>query len=125
MKLGKITVKEMGFECILGTLPFEREKPQPVLLSFSLWLDFSEAAQYEDLKYSVDYAALSEEIKDLIVNAQFFLVETLVVSVAKYIIEHYPKVVASEVCITKPTAIPGAQGASASIRITREKRSPE
>jgi dihydroneopterin aldolase len=120
MESGKITIKDLGFECILGTLPFERKNPQPVLLNFSLWLDFSEAAQHEDLNYSVDYAALSEEIQNLIVKSEFFLVETLVVSVAKYIIEHYPKVVASEVCITKPTAIPGAQGASASIRITRD-----
>jgi 7,8-dihydroneopterin aldolase/epimerase/oxygenase len=119
-ELGKITVKEMGFECILGTLPFEREKPQLVLLSFSLWLDFSKAAQYEDLNYSVDYAALSEELQRFIVKSQFFLVETLVVSVAQRILENYPTVFTAEVNITKPMAILGAQGASASIRITRD-----
>lgn len=109
----------MGFECILGTLPFEREKPQPVLLSFSLWLDFSGAAQKETLSSTVDYAALSEDLQNYIVNSKFFLVETLVVFVAKRILDNYPLVQATEVSITKPEAIPSSLGTSATIRISR------
>ena len=116
---GEISVSKLGFECILGALPFERETPQPIEISYSLTLDFSGAASKDDLSLTVDYAKLSEKIQDFVSGSKFQLLETLVVKTAQLILDEYPQVLEAEVCVTKPRAIPGAQGASASVRITR------
>lgn len=116
---GKITLKDLEFDCIIGTLPHERENEQPVVLNISIWVDFAQAARNEDLAHSVDYAQLAEDLKRFIRLSCFQLEETLVFSTAKYILDNYPKVLMAEVSICKPLAINNCKGAESSIRIRR------
>ena len=119
MKTGKITVQDLGFETILGALSFEREAPQPVTLSFSLWLDFEPIAASDDLNDTVNYADLSNELVKFIQDSKFQLVETLVLRTAEKIFEKSPKVSAVWVRIQKTEAIPGAKGSVAEIQLER------
>ena len=116
---GKISLKDLTFDCIIGTLPFEREKEQPVVLNVSIWLDFTQAARNDDLVHSIDYAQLAENLKGFIQGAKFQLEETLVLETAKYILGNYPKAQAAEVSVSKPNAIPDCAGAASSIRVRR------
>lgn len=114
---GQLSVIEVGFDCIIGTLPFERENPQPILLTLSISLDFSRAAENDDLTHSVDYASLTEDVKNFITLSQFQLLETLVYRTALFILEKHPSILSAEVKVIKPQAIPNAIGSCASIRI--------
>ncbi|HQB65953.1 MAG TPA: dihydroneopterin aldolase [Fibrobacteraceae bacterium] len=114
---GQLSVIEVGFDCIIGTLPFERENPQPIFLTISIHLDFSLAAENDDLSHSVDYSSLIENVKSFILLSQFQLLETLVYRTALFILEKHPSILSTEVKVVKPKAIPNAVGASASIRI--------
>ena len=116
---GKISLKDLKFDCIIGTLPFEREKEQPIVLNVSIWLDFTQAARNDDLVHSIDYAQLSENLKGFIRGAKFQLEETLVLETAKYILGYYPKALAAEVSVSKPNAIPDCAGAASSIHVRR------
>ncbi len=116
---GKITLKDLQFDCIIGTLPFERETEQPIVLNVSLWLDFTQAARNEDLAHSIDYAQLAEELQRFIRLSCFQLEETLVVETAKYVLDHYPKADAVEVSVSKPNAIPNCAGPQSSVKIIR------
>lgn len=116
---GKISIRDLEFSCIIGTLPFEREQEQPVVLNVSVWLDFSQAARNEDLAHSIDYVQLSDDVQNFICQACFQLEETLVMETAKYILNHYPKTTAVEVAVRKPLAIPNSAGAESSIKILR------
>lgn len=117
--LGKISLKELQFDAILGTLPFERENEQPIVLNVNLWLDFTLAARNEDLAHSIDYAQLADDLKGFIRSSCFQLEETLVVETAKFILNNHPKAMAAEVSVRKPMAIPGCAGAESSIKISR------
>jgi dihydroneopterin aldolase len=119
VETGKISLKDLTFDCIIGTLPFEREKEQPIVLNISIWLDFTQAARNDDLVHSIDYAQLSDNLKEFIRGAKFQLEETLVLETAKYILGNYPKALATEVRVSKPNAIPNCAGAESSIRIRR------
>ena len=114
---GQLSVLEVGFDCIIGTLPFERENPQPISLTISIHLDFSAAAENDDLSHSIDYAFLTEDVKSFILLSQFQLLETLVYRTALFILEKHPPILSTEVKAIKPKAIPNALGASASIRM--------
>ncbi|MCQ2098121.1 MAG: dihydroneopterin aldolase [Fibrobacter sp.] len=116
---GKISLRDLTFDCIIGTLPFERVNEQPIILNVSLWLDFTLAARNEDLAHSIDYAQLAEDLKGFIRLSCFQLEETLVMETARHILEHYPKAQMVEVSVRKPQAIPDCAGAESSIRIRR------
>lgn len=116
---GKISIKDLEFYTILGTLPFERENEQPIVLNVSIWLDFAQAARNEDLAHSIDYAQLAEDLKGFIRLSCFQLEETLVVETAKYILSHYPKAETVEVSVSKPAAIPNCKGAESTIKVHR------
>lgn len=116
---GKISLKDLEFDCIIGTLPYEREHEQPIVLNVSLWLDFTLAARNEDLAHSIDYAQLADDLQRFIRLSQFLLEETLVVETAKYVLEHHPKTLMVEVSVCKPCALPNSKGAESSIRIRR------
>lgn len=118
-ELGKISLRDLTFDCIIGTLPYERENEQPIVLNVSLWLDFTLAARNEDLAHSIDYAQLAEDLKGFIRLSCFQLEETLVVRCAEFILENHPKAQAVEVSVRKPCAIPGCAGAESSIKISR------
>lgn len=119
VETGKISIRDLGFNCIIGTLPFEREKEQPVVMNVSVWLDFTLAARNEDLAHSIDYVQLSDDVRNYVCRSAFQLEETLVVETAKYILNHYHKTVAAEVSVRKPLAIPNSAGAESSVKITR------
>ncbi|MCK9181363.1 MAG: dihydroneopterin aldolase [Fibrobacteraceae bacterium] len=109
----------MGFETILGALSFERIKPQPVRLSFSIWMDFEKVAETDNLKDTVNYAALAEDLKTFIIQSKFQLIETLVLRCAEKILAYSEKILACEVTIKKPEAIAGAKNSAAEIRLDR------
>jgi dihydroneopterin aldolase len=115
----KIEIKDLGFECILGTLPFERVRPQPIVLNISLELDFSKAAISESIECTVNYAALAEEIRQFVCNSKFQLLETLVLKTSKFLLEHYPRIQSVSLHVEKPEAIPGARAAAAEIQVRR------
>lgn len=114
----KVKIQELGFECILGTLSFERVQPQPVVMDLVLELDFSEAAASGNVNYTVNYAEVSEVVTRFVQESKFELVETLVTKVAERLLNDYKKLNAVEVSIKKPKAIPNAI-ASAEIRMER------
>lgn len=116
---GKITLKDLEFNCIIGTLPYERENEQPIILNVSIWVDFALAARNEDLAHSIDYVQLADDLQRFIRLSCFQLEETLVVSTAKHILENYSKVLMAEVSVCKPLAIKNSKGAESSIRLKR------
>ena len=119
VETGKISLKDIKFDGILGTLPYERENEQPVVLNVSIWLDFTLAARNDDLVHSIDYAQLTEDLKNFICDSRFQLEETLVLETAKHILANYPTAQMAEVSISKPQAIPDCAGAQSSIRVRR------
>ena len=119
IETGKISLKDIQFNCILGTLPYEREQEQPVVVNVSIWLDFTLAAQNDDLIHSIDYAQLSKDVQNFICMSRFQLEETLVLETAKYILANHPKAQMAEVSVRKPQAIPNCAGAESSIRVRR------
>ncbi len=121
---GKVSVQDLGFETILGAFSFERERPQPVRLSFSLWMDFSGIAQSDSLEATVDYAKLSEDLVAFIQKSRFTLVETLVYRSAQRLLEKSPNISAVWVRIEKPEAVYDARCSSAEIRLERSPGKP-
>lgn len=119
MVIGEISIRDLSFDCIIGTLSNERINKQPIILNVSVWLDFLQVAQSENLQNSVDYAALANDVQKFICESKFLLEETLVVKTAEYILEHYKNSKAVEVSVRKPQAILNAAYAESKVKINR------
>ena len=75
--MDKIFVDNLKVECIVGILPFEREKTQPLFVSLELETPLEEAGRTGALEKTIDYALLSEKVKAYIVKRKVGLLEEL------------------------------------------------
>ena len=86
-----ISINDISVSCLLGIYEQEQVRTQNIVLDLEIETDLKKCAMFNDLAYSVDYAALVEEICFVVKNAQFRLLEVLVDCVAHYVLNSSPK----------------------------------
>ena len=114
-----IFVRSLTIDAILGVHPHEREKPQPVRISFAMATDASRAAREDDIGEAVDYAAAARRVAALTVEGRFQLVETLAEHIAALLLHEFP-IQRVRVEVEKPDAL--AEAESVGVTIERRKR---
>lgn len=115
-KLDKIKINELSIRCIIGSEDYEREEEQEVLISLTLYGDFSRAARTDDLQHTVDYSELKEKVTNIARKSKFQLIEALAQRTAEIALE-YEKVEKVTVSVKKPSALRFTD--SAEVKITR------
>ena len=106
--MDKIFVDKLKVECIVGILPFEREKTQPLFVSLELETPLEEAGRTGALEKSIDYALLSEKVKAYIVKRKAGLLEELAVELCDLIEKEF-KPESVKIRLNKPKAVADAQ----------------
>ncbi len=116
--LDEITIDSLRAECIIGVNEYERNSPQPVIITVCLFADLIKACKQDDLDDTIDYSVLTERIKTTVAGSSFYLIERLAEQVAELSLQH-PKVKRVHVTLRKPNALPDAD--SAAVTIVRSK----
>jgi len=104
---------DLRLHCIVGVEEAERETPQPLVLAVSVGLDL-EAAAGGDLGATVDYQALEREVRFLVEEGRWRLIESVAAVVLRHVLRPYgrgaagPAVERARVRVTKPEALDGA-----------------
>ncbi len=111
-----IRINGIEVVCILGERSDERVRPQRVLVDVALSADLSDAAMSDSLEDTVDYAALSNDIREALERAKCRLLERAADVVADMCLA-YPRVEGVTVSVKKFGGVPGVQ--SAEVRIAR------
>lgn len=114
-----VFVRGLTVDAILGILPHERERPQPVRISFAMTTDARRAAHTDDIADAVDYSAAVRRVTALAVEGRFRLAETLAEHIAQLLLHEFP-VLRVRVEVEKPEAIAEAAG----VGVTIERRRP-
>jgi len=68
----------------------------------SIDLDFSDAAEHDDLNKTVDYEKVYRIVKGIITRNKFYLIERLAYMIANSIVDEYDYVYSVEVIVRKP-----------------------
>lgn len=108
-----IRIQGLSVDCVVGVYPHERDTPQPLLVDVGLCLDTEPAARRERLRLSVDYAALSLQLKFLLTSCRFRMLETAAYVLCRYLLappalgERRASVARARVSLTKPGALGG------------------
>ena len=117
MNMDTIKLGNIEALCIIGDLPEERAREQRLLVDVSLEVDLSAVMASDRLSDTIDYAALSREIRDALRAAKCRLIERAAGVVADVCLED-PRVQRVTVCVKKSGCVPGL--GAAEVRITRD-----
>ena len=114
----KITIKELEVECIVGIRKKERKEKQKVYVTVDIFTNTRGAAKSSNIKNTVDYSSLAKNIKKLIINKRYRLLETMAEDIAKLALKN-KKANKAIVLVKKPKAVP--KGKYAAVEIERQK----
>lgn len=108
MAADRITIDSIPVSCIVGILPDERVRTQPLVLTFEATLDVTEAAVTGALSRTFDYAAMAQELTFILEAGCFRLLETAALALCSYAFAR-PGVALTSVSvrIAKPMALEG------------------
>jgi FolB domain-containing protein len=118
-----VTLSRLRLQAVIGVYPHERLHPQPIDLDLALQVDTREAATTLDLTRSIDYAKVARDVRLLIQNGRFHLLETAAEAVAAFLLAPCSDRARPEsvrVTLHKPSALDGLATPSVAIHRKRE-----
>jgi dihydroneopterin aldolase len=101
--LDRLVVRGLTIRGHHGVFEHERREGQDFVVDVTLGIDSSRAAGTDDLRDTVDYGTLSEELKEAVQDDPVDLIETLAQRLADVCLAH-PQVLNVEVTVHKPHA---------------------
>ena len=118
-----IRLNGLRFVGIVGVLPEERTRAQPLELDVDLHVDLSDAGVSDALGDTVDYGAVCDALSATVATAQPELLERLAAQLADAVFDVDPRIDAVTVSVAKlRPPVPHAL-ASSGVRITRRRPS--
>lgn len=94
-----IEIRDLGFECIIGILDFERTQKQRVMINTKI-----------DYRYTpgsfLDYVAVVECITSEMIRGQFELLEEALQHLRSLLKERFPAIEQLDLAIEKPDILP-------------------
>ena len=88
--MDRITIADLEVAYHLGVPDAERARPQRLLLTVELGLDFTPAATTDDLTRTIDYFALSRRLLAFGEGRSWKLIEKLAVDLAEFVLAETP-----------------------------------
>ena len=113
----KLELNGIDVDCIIGERPDERTRTQRLRVDAVLTIGDT-AAETDELADTVDYAALTEEIRAALVAAKCKMIERAAKVVCDLCLQD-TKVSAAKVRVTKSGAIEHLESASAVVEATK------
>jgi len=118
--MSKITIVDLEVHYCVGVTDEERAKPQRLLLTVDMSLDFSSASVSDRIERTINYQVVAEDLLKFGEGRSWKLLEKLVANVAERILNEYnPQSVLVEV---KKFSIPQARFVSVSTGQSRAVR---
>lgn len=113
----KLELNGIDVDCIIGECPDERTRTQRLRVDVVLTID-DKAAETDELADTVDYAALTEEIRAALVDAKCKMIECAAKVVVDLCLAD-EKVSTAKVRVVKSGAIPHLESAAAVIEVSK------
>ncbi|MBK5246819.1 MAG: dihydroneopterin aldolase [Peptostreptococcaceae bacterium] len=102
--MDKIIMKNMGFYGYHGVLEAEKILGQKFFIDAILFLPLKKAGETDNLNFSVNYGAVYEIIKEIVINQRFNLLEGLAEHICQEIFSSFPVIEKIILTVKKPEA---------------------
>jgi len=110
----KILIHGLKIACIIGTLPRERTKKQPVVIDLEFPAPVRKAAKRDNLRDALNYQKIAEYATTFVSRSRFYLIETLAERLAKNLLLEF-KLKNILLRVSKRNAIRNAKSVSVEI----------
>lgn len=114
--MDRILIEALTVDTVIGVYAWERSIQQSLSLDLVLATDIRSAAATDDLRLTLDYAAICQRIQTFADAHQFALVETFAERLAECLRTEFP-INGLRLTVRKPGAVPNA--VSVGLEITR------
>lgn len=114
----QIFIKNLAIDIIIGVNDGERHHKQKVVVNITMDTDIRPASRSDDIEDTVNYLTISEHIKTLAENSQFFLVESLAEAIADICLSD-ERVTSVKITVEKPEALRHAESAGVIVERTK------
>ncbi len=119
----KILIKGLEIFAYHGVNPEEKTDGQKFILDITLFADLSAAMASDDLKDTINYAAVRKTVQRVMTEEKYDLIEHTAARVADAILAEYPAVQQTAVLLKKPNAPMNATFDYVAVEIFRERGS--
>ena len=116
--MATIRITDLKLKAIIGINGWERKTKQTVVINVKLEYDSARAQKSDDIRYAVDYKAITKKIIQKVRQSRFFLLEKLTDSVLRIAMES-KAVKKAVVRIDKPRALRFAKSVSVELSAKR------
>jgi dihydroneopterin aldolase len=118
----RILLTGMAFFGRHGVLPAERELGGRFVVDVEAALDLRPAGTSDDLAATLDYAAIYEQVRALVEETHYQLIEALAERIAGDLLARFPLLQGVTVRVHKPGApIPGAAVVAVAVEVQRRR----
>jgi dihydroneopterin aldolase len=117
----RIELRGLRLVAVVGVLPEERTRAQPLELDLDLWADLSAAGRTDILDRTIDYGAVSDLVAATIEAARPGLLERLAELVAEAVLDADDRIDAVTVAVRKLRPPVAHDLHSAGVRISRHR----
>ena len=117
------TIRIKGLEIFAyhGVNPEEKENGQRFVLDLAMTADLSRAAQSDDLRDTVNYAAVVEAVRAAFTAQSYDLIERAAQAVCDAVLEGFPPVQEVQVLLKKPEAPVSAEFDYMAVGVTQRR----
>jgi 7,8-dihydroneopterin aldolase/epimerase/oxygenase len=112
--MDSIFIRGLRIETLIGIYDWERRVKQTLVLDVEMATDIRKAAASQSVGDTLDYHAIALRLTAFIQNEKFLLLETLAEHCAELLQNEF-NIAWLRLCVTKPTAVPTAQGVGVQI----------
>ncbi len=123
--LDRIELSGLEFTAVVGVLPEERERAQPLRIDLAVFLELGNAGLSDELDDTIDYGALCDAVVETASSARPHLLERLASLVCDAVVGFDERISAVEVNVAKLRPPVPHSLDSAGVRITRRATSGE
>lgn len=106
--MDSVFVERLAVEAVIGVLDWERVVPQRLLVDLDLHWDNRAPASGDDLRWALDYAAVSDAVSRCLREGRFHLLETAAEQLAAMLGSDFG-IVHRRIVLRKPGAVPAAE----------------
>ena len=108
----KVIIDNLHVDTIIGLYKSERKIEQRISFDIEMDIDICDAAKTDDINKTIDYVTISNQVLVFTQKHKFFLIETLVVRLLRYLLDNHSLINSLTVTVRKPLAIKNASSAT-------------
>ena len=84
-----VSIRDLHVSTVIGVYDWEREVEQALTFSVDMAADVAKAASRDDIRDALDYSAVADTVKRVVIEGKFQLIETAAERVAQRLIADF------------------------------------